>query len=373
MPVISGDLRLVTDRLDTVTSVSVRARETRAQGSGLVLGHNDPVEVDGGVVRFDALPGPAVLALSHGGMVSETVPLLIGEGDMSLADAVRAASLADTATLSELERLAAQAVSDLAEVRRLRGEVREDATAATDAAGRAAGSASTASTAAADAEADRVQAGEDRAAAGASAVAAGRSESNAGQSATDAGAAAGRSEAAQGKAEAGASTATGAANTASQKAGEAAQSAKAAADSEKRAGEIAATGVPDATTTAKGKIRLAGDLAGTADAPTVPGLTGKADKQATDAALAGKADNGHKHVKTDITDLPTVTSTAAGNALVQRTGSGQVTVPATPSATTDAASRQYVDVAVSGRTPPAVVVTTVPATTVAGTIYYETG
>lgn len=38
-------------------------------------------------------------------------------------------------------------------------------------------------------------------------------------------------------------------------------------------GEVVAT--PDATTTVKGKIRLAGDLAGTADAPTVPGLAQK--------------------------------------------------------------------------------------------------
>jgi hypothetical protein len=32
---------------------------------------------------------------------------------------------------------------------------------------------------------------------------------------------------------------------------------------------------PDATTTSKGKVQLAGDLGGTADAPTVPGLAGK--------------------------------------------------------------------------------------------------
>ncbi len=34
-------------------------------------------------------------------------------------------------------------------------------------------------------------------------------------------------------------------------------------------------GAPDATTTVKGKVKLAGDLAGTADAPTVPGLATK--------------------------------------------------------------------------------------------------
>jgi len=36
--------------------------------------------------------------------------------------------------------------------------------------------------------------------------------------------------------------------------------------------------IPDATTTLKGKIKLAGDLSGTADLPTVPGLTNKVDK-----------------------------------------------------------------------------------------------
>ena len=44
-----------------------------------------------------------------------------------------------------------------------------------------------------------------------------------------------------------------------------------------RAAETVASGVPDATTTTKGKIALAGDLGGTADAPTVPKLASKAD------------------------------------------------------------------------------------------------
>lgn len=43
--------------------------------------------------------------------------------------------------------------------------------------------------------------------------------------------------------------------------------------------------VADATATVKGKVKLAGDLAGTADFPTVPGLTGKADAAGTTAAL----------------------------------------------------------------------------------------
>ena len=50
-----------------------------------------------------------------------------------------------------------------------------------------------------------------------------------------------------------------------------------AATSAQQAADVAAAGMPDATTSAKGKVKLAGDLGGTADAPTVPGLAGKAD------------------------------------------------------------------------------------------------
>lgn len=50
-----------------------------------------------------------------------------------------------------------------------------------------------------------------------------------------------------------------------------------AAASAAEAAETASSGIPDATASTKGKLRLAGDLAGTADAPTVPGLAGKAD------------------------------------------------------------------------------------------------
>lgn len=48
--------------------------------------------------------------------------------------------------------------------------------------------------------------------------------------------------------------------------------------------------VSDATTTTKGVVRLAGDLGGTAAAPTVPGL-------------AGKAATTHTHAQSDVTGL----------------------------------------------------------------------
>lgn len=59
-----------------------------------------------------------------------------------------------------------------------------------------------------------------------------------------------------------------------------------------------ALATPDATATAKGKIALAGDLAGSADAPTVP-------------ALAGKADAVHTHTASQVSD-----STATGRSVL---------------------------------------------------------
>ncbi len=81
------------------------------------------------------------------------------------------------------------------------------------------------------------------------------------------------------------------------------------------AAEAVSSGVPDATTSTKGKLKLAGDLGGTADAPTVPGLANKSptghthvitDVTGLDTALAGKSPTGHTHVATDISDSTTV-------------------------------------------------------------------
>lgn len=77
---------------------------------------------------------------------------------------------------------------------------------------------------------------------------------------------------------------------------------------------INATTPPDASTSTKGIVQLAGDLAGTAAAPTVPGLAGKANTSHTHtesditglvADLAGKAASTHTHAQSDVTGLVT--------------------------------------------------------------------
>ncbi|MGB4758949.1 MAG: hypothetical protein WBP26_02735 [Candidatus Saccharimonadales bacterium] len=86
-------------------------------------------------------------------------------------------------------------------------------------------------------------------------------------------------------------------------------------------------GAPDASASTKGLVQLAGDLGGTATAPTVPGLAAKADasdiytKSEIDSSLAGKANVTHTHAITDVTNLqtslngkePTVTAGTTGD------------------------------------------------------------
>jgi hypothetical protein len=76
---------------------------------------------------------------------------------------------------------------------------------------------------------------------------------------------------------------------------------------------------PDASTSSKGIIQLAGDLAGTADAPTVPGLAAKAD----DTSVVHKSGN------------ETITGVKVFTSLIE--------IPGPPVKLTDAANKAYVD------------------------------
>lgn len=65
---------------------------------------------------------------------------------------------------------------------------------------------------------------------------------------------------------------------------------------------------PDATTSSKGVLQLAGDLAGTADSPTVPGLADKADEE-------------HAHTTDDISGLASAVAAGAASRGVQAVAS----------------------------------------------------
>lgn len=59
--------------------------------------------------------------------------------------------------------------------------------------------------------------------------------------------------------------------------------------------------------------------------------------------LAGKAPTSHTHTMAQISNLPTVTASSTGSALVQRWSTAQISVPTTPDNASAAASKAYVD------------------------------
>lgn len=98
----------------------------------------------------------------------------------------------------------------------------------------------------------------------------------------------------------------------------------------------------DATSTTKGSVQLAGDLAGTATAPTVPSLANKADKATTytktevDTALSGKANN------SALASYIPLAQKGAANGVASLDANGKVPVAQLPSGGTATASTYFV-------------------------------
>lgn len=117
---------------------------------------------------------------------------------------------------------------------------------------------------------------------------------------------------------------------------------------------LAINGAPDASTSTKGIVQLAGDLAGTATSPTVPEL---ANKVPTSRTVNGHALSANVTVTKSDLSLGNVDNTSDANKpistatqtalnlkapLANPTFTGTVTVP-TPSNSTDATTKAYVD------------------------------
>jgi hypothetical protein len=103
-----------------------------------------------------------------------------------------------------------------------------------------------------------------------------------------------------------------------------------------------ASGVPDATTTIKGKVKLSGDLGGSAESPTVPGLAGKAPLNHTHqiGEVSGLQDT--------VDEVDSATYQATPGSIVRRGADGTTSV-ATPTGATHAATKSYVDGQVATR------------------------
>lgn len=167
-------------------------------------------------------------------------------------------------------------------------------------------------------------ASESRAAAAASQEAASASEVAAASSASEAASSASKASEGADTATQQASAAARYAETAGSEAGRATSEADRAFESAERATTVAFGDIPEASEDARGLVKLSGDLGGSADAPTVPGLSDKLDSSEAVADVS-----------------PGV--------VVRRGGSGEVSVPREPSAATDAVSRGYVDGLVAGK------------------------
>lgn len=157
---------------------------------------------------------------------------------------------------------------------------------------------------------------------------------------------------------------SGLVSTASGHADAAADSAAAAAQSAQDAASVVADGVPDASTTMKGKLKLSGDLAGTADNPTVPGLATKSDTGHTHSVnqVTGlqSALDGKVSTVTDSSRVYGTSSTGAQTAYLlggANATSGTVPLRVTggaintgePTSGSHAATKTYVDTAVSSK------------------------
>ena len=182
MPTISGNLNLVTDRpVDSISEVWVRARETRGQGDGLIVGVNDRVAVTDGAIEFTALPGAAVLVLVQNGMPLETLPMVIGdEAQQSLRLVVQAGEVAGAADKGVIEQLAAEVAANTARTEKYRTEAAASASAAQASQSAASKSASNAKTSETNANTSETNANAHRAAAAEQATAASQSATQAG-------------------------------------------------------------------------------------------------------------------------------------------------------------------------------------------------
>ncbi|QDH47632.1 tail protein [Gordonia phage Madeline] len=204
-----------------------------------------------------------------------------------------AAAASGSATAADTARLAAEAAASTAGTaastatteRTAAQTARTAAEAARDTATNRATAASNSADAAATSEAN-AETSEDNAAT--SAAAAATSAGQAANRATDADTARAAAVLARDAAAGSATDAATSAGSAQTSADDAGTSAAAAAASAEEAADVVAAGVPDATVTTKGGVRLAGDLGGTWDEPTVPALAMKADLDSNGKLLSSQ-------------------------------------------------------------------------------------
>lgn len=106
MTVVSGDLVDVTSAASAVSQVLV-STETRPHGDGLVVEQPVPATFSGGVVRFEAVPGPIMLTLVAAGVNVRLEGIVPDAPTATLAECLRDAEMAGGRDVDELAAILA--------------------------------------------------------------------------------------------------------------------------------------------------------------------------------------------------------------------------------------------------------------------------
>jgi hypothetical protein len=128
--------------------------------------------------------------------------------------------------------------------------------------------------------------------------------------------------------------------------------------------QVAAATIADASSSTKGKIQLAGDLAGTAAAPTVPGLALKANASEVTAALAVKADTAYVLTKVAAATIADANGSTKGKIQLAGDLAGTAAAPTVPGLALKANASE-VTAALAVKADTAYVLTKVAAATIA--------
>ena len=149
MATVSGQLKYVTQRPDSIDEVWVRAPEVRGHSGGLITRNPDRYKVTAGQVSFEAAPGPAILVMVSAGDPVDSVKMFVGAGSSQTLEAVvKGADLLDENTVSELDRVLREIQQSLNSAADSVSKAKASETNAAGSASRASSSASSASTSA---------------------------------------------------------------------------------------------------------------------------------------------------------------------------------------------------------------------------------
>ncbi|MGC2865980.1 hypothetical protein ACMG4H_14115 [Corynebacterium glutamicum] len=352
MTLISGPLSTVTTTPSAVTQVNVSISSPRTRGTGVMTPEVKTVTVTGGVFSSQIAPGPAVLTLLIGGRESATIPILVDDVDtQTLAEVVDAARLATGETQESLAAFVQQVLAVRQEVLGVADDVATEKNAALSGISTLRDSALGAINNASGGSLTQINT--------ARSDALNQINQNSASALTDVGTAKNTALTEIGMEVARAEDAADRAESAvNDGVGDGAVTlAKLAQDVKDQIGakaemsevEQALEAKPDPDTVAMMISQAISGLVGSAPQAldtvyelaaylTDPGVASGLVQQ-----LAGKAPTSHNHTMAQISNLPTVTASSTGSALVQRWSTGQISVPTTPDNASAASSKAYVD------------------------------